>query len=339
MTFEERREAEIKRLQAERAALPCEEMELTRIGSAEEISIRNGFDPESLAVFEMGYEGNLYFLYASDIPERVKTSFGSTVSPEADSEYAALIIEFDWEKQAIRSERKVLLGRHLYQFHTLLPLGEGFFLCGYRNFFIENEKEQWNAFILDRSGKLKSSLYLGDGINHLMTTADRRIIAGYSDEGVFGLYSDEDEEPLGKQGLVIWDDKGNKVWENQKHEIDDMYDLEVDDQGEIWFYPYMPFDLVHLNRSMEDTAVSLDIEGSHRFIIAQNRDKVLFGGGYFDENSHYYVYDLGQDTLTGKRNMLLKCEGREVTANTSRVNGSKVIFIGEDAMLYAARFV
>ncbi|WP_440117757.1 hypothetical protein [Paenibacillus sp. QZ-Y1] len=74
---------------------------------------------------------------------------------------------------------------------------------------------------------------LGDGIQSVQVTKNGTIWTSYFDEGVFG--NNGWSNPIGSQGLVAWDEHGNKLYEDHAADIADCYALNVvnEEQGNI----------------------------------------------------------------------------------------------------------
>lgn len=168
----------------------------------------------SVVCIKLGYDGNIYVLLSSHIPERIDGMFVNTV---ANSDYSALVLIADWQNEEIISHSLVKLGRHRMNFHFLQPIGDDFLLLGARCEYSKTRGPEMNAAIVNSSGEVLCEFCLGDGIEDCIVTADERIITSYFDEGVFGNYGWD--SPIGSSGLVVWDRGGNVLWESKRNTI------------------------------------------------------------------------------------------------------------------------
>lgn len=100
----------------------------------------------------------------------------------------------------------------------------------------ENGEADENARLFDTEGNFVRSFCLGDGIEQISATADKKIWTGYFDEGVFGNYGWDD--PIGKHGLINWNEYGEIIYayeQPDKHFIMDCLALNTPSDEEVWF--------------------------------------------------------------------------------------------------------
>ncbi|MFD1032590.1 hypothetical protein [Metaplanococcus flavidus] len=100
----------------------------------------------------------------------------------------------------------------------------------------ENGEADENARIFDTEGNFVRSFCLGDGIEQISATADKKIWTGYFDEGVFGNHGWDD--PIGKHGLINWNEFGEIIYtyeQPNKHFIMDCLALNAPSDDEVWF--------------------------------------------------------------------------------------------------------
>jgi hypothetical protein len=137
----------------------------------------------------------------------------------------------------------------------------------------------------------------GDGIQDVQITAGGEIWVSYSDEGVFGNYGwglGSDSPPIGASGLVCFDTNAKKTWSYEAPvglgPIDDCYALNVGREV-IWAYYYSDFPLVRIGRDRQIQAWRTGIGGATA--IAVDESRVLFFGGYGDDEHRCLVGELG----------------------------------------------
>lgn len=137
-----------------------------------------------------------------------------------------------------------------------------------------------NGGIFDRSGRLLESLFLGVGIADVKTVSGDRIFVSYFDEGVFS----EDEKS--SEGYCCFDSSGslllgyNGLAERDGHPfIEDCYAINAISDDEIWLYYYSDFPLVRLKGLAIDRIVAgIPVHGARAFAI--DGDRALFAGSY-----------------------------------------------------------
>lgn len=180
-----------------------------------------------------------------------------------------------------------------WNFHWVQPLpGEEYILVCARCRRYPDGTHDSNARIYGASGRVRREFLLGDGINRVQTTGDRRIWTSYFDEGVFGNFGWE--QPIGASGLICWDAEGRPLFSYEPpsglDNICDCYALNVVSDEETWIYYYTQFPLVRIRRSGEMTAWSCPLAGSDGFAVCD--DFVLFRGGYRKQDI-YSLFQLG----------------------------------------------
>ncbi|SRR6266566_4768543 len=140
---------------------------------------------------------------------------------------------------------------------------------------VENAGHIWSP-----DGTLIGQLALGQGIEHLQTSARSDVWVGHNDEGVFSA-----NEP----GLACFDRTGKRVFSfadsvaNDDHPdvppIDDCYALNVASDDEVWLYYYSAFPLVRLlDKQLDGIWPRVPGLGSHAFAVGKRC--VLFAGDY-----------------------------------------------------------
>jgi hypothetical protein len=140
---------------------------------------------------------------------------------------------------------------------------------------VENAGHIWSS-----DGAMVGRLPLGQGIEHVQTSARSDVWVGYTDEGIFSAM-----EP----GLACFDRTGKRVFSfadsiaNGDHgnvpHIDDCYALNVTSENEVWVYYYSAFPLVRLV-DRELAAIWPRVPGLGARAFAVGERSVLFAGDY-----------------------------------------------------------
>ncbi|RNF41221.1 hypothetical protein [Planococcus salinus] len=124
-----------------------------------------------------------------------------------------------------------------WNYRYIQPLGnDQLLLVCARATKYENGEADENARIFDTKGNFVRSFCLGDGIEQLSATANKKIWTGYFDEGVFGGRGWDD--PIGKHGLINWNEFGEIIdtyEQPDKHFVMDCLGLNVPSDEEVWF--------------------------------------------------------------------------------------------------------
>ncbi|MBQ9535949.1 MAG: hypothetical protein IJU78_08910 [Clostridia bacterium] len=285
----------------------------------------------SVACIKLGYDGNIYVLLSSHIPERIDGMFVNTV---ANSEYSALVLIADWQNEEIISHSLVKLGRYRMNFHFLQPIGDDFLLLGARCAYSKTRGPEMNAAIVNSSGEMLCEFCLGDGIEDCIVTADERIITSYFDEGVFGNYGWD--SPIGSSGLVVWDRGGNVLWESKRN-IYDCYAINLDERGRLWYYYYDEFKLV-MTDLLTEKEYTPDIDGASGFLITADMGHIVFERGY-DHNGEFSIAPILGERLGKFEPLQLACGDKPVSVSLFSFIGSFSVFSDAESTLYIKRFM
>lgn len=235
----------------------------------------------SVADINIGYDNKIYILLSSDIPERINGMFINTV---ACADYFTLELSVDWESGTLTNSNYHELGRHTPNFHYIRPIKDKLLLLGARSYYHSSSGGEKNAHIMDRTGEVHSRFCFGDGIEECLVLADGKIITSYFDEGVFGNYGWDD--PIGKSGLVVWNEDGEMIWQAD-HNICDCYAINTDEAENLWFYFYTDFNLVKTDFKTEKIYTP-NISGANSFLLTNDSQHVIFDKGY--QNHGKFVY-------------------------------------------------
>jgi hypothetical protein len=219
-----------------------------------------------LASVNLSQDGHLFVL-ATKHPldyRQVAKSGASFAKAHPETPNHFVVLEFKKENLLKTTE----IPAQSWNYHFVQPLPEAEFLlvCA------RVRGETKNARVFDSNGTLKRDFTLGDGIQHLQTTADGQIWVGYFDEGVFG------DTPISQNGINCFDKFGNLVYAHTDESIADCYALNVISNKEVWSCYYTDFPLVQIENYRVKNTWQSPVRGSQGFIVWKNF--VLFRGGY-----------------------------------------------------------
>lgn len=187
---------------------------------------------------------------------------------------------------------RVIIPNQRWNYHFVQPMPENDLLLVYaRSQYYAKDEYDLNAAVFAPDGTLKREFLLGDGIEHVQTTANGDIWTGYFDEGVIGNRGWT--QPIGAPGLIQWDRAGNQQYAYD-YAIVDCYALNVTSDRDTWLYYYTDFPLVHLHDKHIVGSWHSPIRGAHAFAIYENY--VLFCGGYEQKNV-CSLYELGENQV------------------------------------------
>lgn len=284
-----------------------------------------------LVNLSIGYDELVYLLYSRCIPERVNGMF---VPTKSNSDYKCITLVMDWINNELLGSKMYDLGIQKVNLHFIQPIGNDFLLLGARAHLYKDGTTDQNAMITDRYGRTIKKFCLGDGIQDCIVTMDKKIITSYFDEGIFGNYGWDN--PLGQNGIVIWDELGEKIWENTKYDICDCYAINIDDQNNLWFYYYSDFHLVKTNFH-KDQVYDINIEGSSAFLINKKQNELIFDGGY--HNHHFIGYRLDKDIITDKFIFDLTYSSSRLLLKRYTFRSSKAVFMDNNSRIFCKEFI
>lgn len=143
-------------------------------------------------------------------------------------------------------------------------------------------------------------------------------------------------EPLGRAGVVFWDENGNKFWENNKYSIIDCYALNIDEAGLVWFYYYDSFKLVCLGKD-SDIVFNPRIKGADVFLISTSGKYVIMSGGYGDTYAFYRMKIKGSK-LGIKKKIEFFLNEKNIEIQCCWTLGSKILLLREDGKFCGYKF-
>jgi hypothetical protein len=195
---------------------------------------------------------------------------------------------------------------------TVQPLPQGRILVVGARARWRPEGPDRTAIIYDADGGVAAQGTLGDGIEHVLTTAAGDIWVGYFDEGVYGNFGwggRDGPAPIGQHGLVRFSSRLKAEWGFPSHvdqpwgAISDCYALNVA-QDAVWTCYYTDFPIVRIR----DGALAgwrSSVTGA-RALAAAGSDLALVGG-YGPDRYVLAVGTLGSEEfqLTGRYRIVL----------------------------------
>lgn len=249
--------------------------------------ISESIEGGQLAAFGVGYDASVWTLVQHDAPA-LDDEHGLGRFPKARLEQPTRYSAYSIAERETPPVRVLTLETRA-NLHFVQPLGgERVLAVGARCRRAPDGTADRNAAVYSRadSSKPVRELTLGDGIQHVQTTASGRIWVGYFDEGIFGNYgwgSVEGAEPMGASGLVCFGERGERRFEYDAaaagtDSICDCYALNVPSDEEAWLSFYTDFPLVRLRRDAAPTVWPQELSAPQAFAVAPGW--VLFAGGY-----------------------------------------------------------
>ena len=299
---------------------------LKNLQNLRELYLRQGITNQDFVSMNIGYDGKIYFLFSSEIPPRIDGMFVDTV---ADAEYTMIAVTPSWETSAIEKEERISLGKHRMNFHFILPVPDGsFLLLGSRCRNSAKEGPEKNAVFTDREGNVLRSFTFGDGIADCIVRDDGTIITSYFDEGVFGNYGWDD--PIGSCGVCTWNTAGENIWRADR-DIADCYAMNIDAEGNLWYYYYTDFQLVRTDFRTE-TGYDPMVEGADSFAVTGNGSTLIMNGGY-DDRGTYYLSRIGETPSEEKERLeFMREDGSVIPAVHVIFRGTKAIVLAGGGM-------
>ncbi len=281
---------------------------LKGLRNLEELFTEQGMEGLDYLSMSIGYDGKAYFLFSSKIPDRIDGMFVNTV---ANAEYKAVVVTPSWESGELKKVERINFGRHVMNFRFLRPVPDGsFLLLGSRSFTF------------------------GDGIADCIVRDDGLIITSYFDEGVLGNYGWDD--PIGSCGLCGWTMDGRNIWRCER-DILDCYAMNIDADGNLWYYYYTDFQLVRTDFRTE-TEYDPMVEGASCFAVAGQGRFLIMDGGYDDPDSFYVSKINGGQIEDTELLEFVREDGTAVPAIPQVFNGAKTIVLAGDGSIGFADF-
>ena len=273
---------------------------------------KSGIQGRALS-YIIGSDGKIYILIR---PEGMNGMFADKVS---DSRYYLFILDADYINSVVLSWECLDLGIHKMNYTFALPYMDNILLADTRCGYGDN-----NAVIADKHGNILREFCLGDGIADIITTHDGEIITSYFDEGIFGNYGWD--EPVGANGLVVWDKDIKIKWEADTC-IDDCYAMNVDETDHLWYYYYSDFRLIRTDRR-KNTVYDPKVSGADAFLITADGQSLVMNCGY-KNNSEFFAAPLSD--LGRHEDIELYYHSEKLTGLSVRFYRSYAVFVDENS--------
>ncbi|MDY8022037.1 hypothetical protein [Paenibacillus polymyxa] len=287
------------------------------------VDISNSIKGFEIVSTQFGPDGRVYILLIDKIPERVRGMF-TPVSLKDRHTYKVLIIDDNIEEVCMEGQQ--------FNYHYVQPLKNHLLLVGARCHYYGPGQYDLNGKILDYDGHTVNEILLGDGIQSVQVTEEGRIWTSYFDEGIFGNYGWD--EPVGSSGLVAWNEKGDKIYENQAAAIDDCYALNVVSEQEIWFYYYSDFSLGHISGKDHTNITFMNPRISGSSGVCTDGYHFLFDGGYGKSGRYIYKKNVKPGNLSRGQNIRFLNNDQEFLQPHEQDFRKNLLLLREGSLLY-----
>lgn len=186
-------------------------------------------------------------------------------------------------------------------FPTVQPLPDGRVLAVAARARLHQDGPDRNAIIYSADGTALAAETLGDGIEHVFTTATGHVWVGYFDEGVYGNYGwgDDNREPIGSSGLVRFTPDLEVDWRFPSHidnpwgAISDCYALNVD-ADTAWTCYYTDFPIVRVH---EGALTGWHGDGIAAKALITDGSRIALYGGYGADRNRLVTGELTDDRM------------------------------------------
>lgn len=276
----------------------------------------------------LGHENDVFVLLREEEIPLVDGCFPATVTKKRNH-YQVIHLK-DGQKKVID------LPKEKWNYRFIQPMDDGHFLlvCA-RSRYHNAQNIEKNARVYDENGLFIRSFCLGDGIEHVHVTKTEEIWTGYFDEGVFGNYGWE--VPVGRRGLVGWDNFGNKLdslEEDKEYYIFECLALNSVASGGVWFF--FSLDSKFGVRKEQHTTYYSAEETTYR-AFAVNGDTIVAHRGREDR----ILFELqreGNEYKTVRTIELLKPNGIPLKPQLVNNRENKLLFLdGEELFMYEVK--
>lgn len=277
-----------------------------------------------IADINIGYDQKIYILLRSDIPKQ------SAAHPF----YSVLVLSADWESGILIDSQYYELGSYKLNFHFIQPIRDKLLLLGARCCYDSRSGGEKNAWIVDQTGGIYSRFCFGDGIADCIVLSDGKILTSYFDEGVFGNYGWVD--PIGKNGLVVWNESGEIIWQAH-HDICDCYAMNTDDEENLWFYFYTDFHLVKTD-FISETIYKPDIAGANAFALTNDLQHIIFDKGYRNHGK-FVCAPITHQKIGRFQPLAFEYQNQKIDCALYRFRSSAVIMLDHQNRMFAKNII
>ena len=275
----------------------------------------------------IGYNDEVYFLFSGNVSEQIDEK---NTSAPSNSKYVVVHGIVDWSEEKLIQDDCLDLGVHKTNHYLIQSIDDNILLLGARTGVLKNDDNENNAFIINTRGEIMRAFCLGDGIEDCIVTKDSKIITSYFDEGVFADAS-SGEAALGNAGLVVWNNTGQRIWQNEKYAMYDCYAINIDEQENLWFYYYDDFNLVRTDFK-KDLVYHPEINGMNSFLLTKG-NQILCDGGY-NKHGQFIKMDILHDRLENTETVNLQHNEQILLLKNYIFRSSKAILVDNWDNLY-----
>jgi hypothetical protein len=167
---------------------------------------------------------------------------------------------------------------------------------------------QHNAVVYDGDGRVERTASLGDGVAHVLCTAEGAVWVGYAEEGILGSRLPVTVTPVGAPGIVRFDADLNPQWSYDGQEwgrVDDCDALNVDGDT-VWTCYYSRIALVRIHDGATLGWHNPVASGASGILIDDRW--VAFFGGYGTNLHRLVVASLEGGTVNALREFRMTVE-------------------------------
>ena len=220
---------------------------------------------EYFAFANIGNDGGIYISSSGDIRNKYKR------------ENKIVHISVDWNSGAVENVELLDFSRNFDLVYSAQPIDDKYYVCGkllmpskdtIENFFL--------AYVVDKNGNV-----IREVKNSGLLDSKNRAVTGYFDEQIY----DGTERYI--NGLYMYDDHGNTLWENKTYNIANCYYLDIDDKDNIWFYPDNKLVKVDTNNNFEYSYYDVGLVFSEGFLLNKSQSKAIFKQKCYDGYSFF----------------------------------------------------
>ena len=241
---------------------------------------------------KFNYTINDFYAYAYiGNDEKIYLIFSDRGSQPVFTDNKVICLTVEWKNHGEIKNIEVLdFSKSFENIWIIQPLGDRFLIEGKCK---ENRENNKYLFITDINGNILKALYLGwlDRTT-ILVDSKNRIVIGYYDEIIF------DGSGKFRKGLIIWDENGNKLWENTGYDIVSCYSLNIDGEDNIWFVPdnnliNIDFSNGNAKYNIYDTGKKLGDIFPSGLLLGTDLSYIIIDSGYFNKKEFVVKYKSG----------------------------------------------
>jgi len=172
-----------------------------------------------------------------------------------------------------------------------------------------------NARVFSQDLKLRREFRLDDAIEQIIVDTKGGIWVGYFDENPLGLRQFSDT------GDLLYDFNSSS-----DHDIFDLYAMHLDQEGDIWVYPYTDFYLARISSGAVEVVVEkCPVKGAKAILVGGNH--IAFFGSY--DSGGVYLFD-----FRSRKGLLveLTVDGKPVERPVIATRGETAALLWQDSI-------